>query len=168
MRSRITPFIIMFALCCITLPSSAQGRGGRGGGRGGGGGAPAQPVVMSDQTMIGRIWNEGMTDKSQAATLAQVLLDSIGPRLTGSPGMEAASRWVVSKYQSWGIPARAEQYGTWAAWRNKKRALLLATAALLAFCVLAGFTIGGGYLLGGGAMLLALLTAKSAGFYSSS
>jgi carboxypeptidase Q len=118
MGHRITPFIIMLGLFLITLPSAAQGRGGRGGGRGAGGGAPAQPVVMSDQTVIGRIWNEGMTEKSQAATLAQVLLDSIGPRLTGSPGMEAASRWVIAKYQSWGIPARAEQYGTWAAWRR--------------------------------------------------
>jgi hypothetical protein len=73
---------------------------------------------MTDQTVIGRIWNEGMTERSQAARLSQTLLDSIGPRLTGSPGMEAASRWVISKYQSWGIPARAEQYGTWAAWRR--------------------------------------------------
>jgi len=59
------------------------------------------------------------------------------------------------------VPVLLAAFGTWAAWRNKKRALLLATAALLAFCVLAGFTIGGGYLLGGGAMLLALLTALS-------
>src|SRR5688572_27934173 len=118
MGHRITPFIIMLGLFLITLPSAAQGRGGRGRGRGAGGGAPAQPVVMSAQTVIGRIWNEGMTEKSQGATLAQTLLDSIGPRLTGSPGMEAASRWVISKYQSWGIPGRTHQYGTWAAWRR--------------------------------------------------
>ena len=115
MIRRSTPLIIVALLCCMAFPTSAQGRGGRGGGRGG---AAAQPVQMSDQTMIGRIWNEGMMEKSQAASLAQVLLDSIGPRLTGSPGMEAASRWVISRYQSWGIPARAEQYGTWAAWRR--------------------------------------------------
>jgi hypothetical protein len=115
MIRRLTPLIIGALLCCMTVPSAAQGRGGRGGGRGG---APAQPVQMSDQTMMGRIWNEGMMEKSQAAALAQVLMDSIGPRLTGSPGMEAASRWVIGKYQSWGVPARAEQYGTWAAWRR--------------------------------------------------
>ena len=116
MTRRMMPLLIVAALCCIADTAAAQGRGGRGGG--GRGAGPAQPVAMSDQTMIGRIWNEGMLEKSQAASLAQVLLDSIGPRLTGSPGMEAASRWVISKYQSWGVPARAEQYGTWAAWRR--------------------------------------------------
>src|SRR5688572_19309778 len=113
MIRRMMPFIIATALVCASLPATAQGRGGRGGGRGAG-----APVQMTDQTVIGRIWNEGMTERSQAARLSQTLLDSIGPRLTGSPGMEAASRWVISKYQSWGIPARAEQYGTWAAWRR--------------------------------------------------
>ena len=107
-------FAAVAATWCITMPAEAQGRGG---GRGGGGGAGA-PMQMTDRTVIGRIWNEGMTDRSQAAALAQTLLDSIGPRLTGSPGMEAASRWVIAKYQSWGIPARAERYGTWAAWRR--------------------------------------------------
>ncbi len=115
MIRRMTPFIIVAALWCMAFPAAAQGRGGRGGGRGGAGGAPMQ---MTDQTVIGRIWNEGMTDRSQVAKLSQTLLDSIGPRLTASPGMEAASRWVIARYQSWGIPARAEQYGTWAAWRR--------------------------------------------------
>ena len=74
-----------------------RGGGGRGGGRGGrgAGDAPAAPPIY-DQTMIGKLWTEGMV-RSQAAQLAQVLLDSIGPRLTGSPGMEAASRWVISR-----------------------------------------------------------------------
>jgi hypothetical protein len=55
------------------------------------------------------------------------------------------------------VPVLLAAFGTWAAWRSKKRALLLATAALLAFCVLAGFSIGGGYLVGGGAMLVGCL-----------
>ena len=114
MIRRLMPCVAIAAMWCIALPADAHGRGGRGGG-GRGAGAPVQ---VTDRTVIGRIRNEGMTDKSQAATLAQTLLDSIGPRLTGSPGMEAASRWVISKYQSWGIPARAERYGTWAAWRR--------------------------------------------------
>ena len=69
----------------------------------------------SDPTMR-RIWAEGM-DSSQTERLAQVLLDSIGPRLTGSPGM-SASDWVIKKYKSWGIDARDEQYGTWRGWRR--------------------------------------------------
>src|SRR5690606_17777300 len=56
--------------------------------------------------------------RSQLMPLAQTLLDSIGPRLTGSPGQEAAHRWAVAKYAEWGIPARNEAYGTWPAWRR--------------------------------------------------
>jgi hypothetical protein len=55
------------------------------------------------------------------------------------------------------VPVLLAALATWAAWRNRKLVLLLATVALLAFCVLAAFSIGAGYVLGGGAMLWALL-----------
>jgi hypothetical protein len=64
-----------------------------------------------------RIFRLGM-DSSQVEPLAQTLLDSIGPRLTGSPGMSAASDWVMSKYKAWGIEARRHEYGTWRGWRR--------------------------------------------------
>ncbi len=70
----------------------------------------------NDQT-IERIWRLGM-DSSHVQTLAQSLLDSIGPRLTGSPGLRAASDWVISQYKAWGIDARREPYGTWRGWRR--------------------------------------------------
>jgi hypothetical protein len=57
-------------------------------------------------------------DNSQLPRLAQSLLDSIGPRLTGTPGMKAGNDWLVKTYSSWGIPARNEQYGTWPEWRR--------------------------------------------------
>ncbi len=57
-------------------------------------------------------------DSSRVETLAEVLFDSIGPRLTGSPGMKSASDWVIKTYQSWGIDARREPYGTWRGWRR--------------------------------------------------
>ena len=66
---------------------------------------------------IQKIWNEGMAN-SQATALAQVLLDSIGQRLTASPNMERAQNWLVATYTKWGIPVRREQYGTWNAWRR--------------------------------------------------
>jgi len=50
--------------------------------------------------------------------LAQVLIDSLGPRLTGSPGSDAAADWVIRTYRSWGIDARREPYGTWQGWRR--------------------------------------------------
>jgi carboxypeptidase Q len=62
--------------------------------------------------MILKIVDEGMS-RSQAGALAQVLTDSIGPRLTGSPGFTSAGDWLMKKYQEWGITARKEQWGTW-------------------------------------------------------
>ncbi len=53
---------------------------------------------------------------SHAYALAQVLMDSIGPRLTGSPSNRSANDWLVKTYTAWGIPARNEKYGTWRDW----------------------------------------------------
>src|SRR6185503_10266295 len=77
---------------------------------------PAALSAQNDPT-IDRIFRIGM-DSSRVKPLAQVLFDSIGPRLTGSPGMTSASDWVISMYKSWGIDARREQYGTWRGWRR--------------------------------------------------
>jgi hypothetical protein len=65
--------------------------------------------------VVQRIYDEGMR-RSQASKLAQVLIDSIGPRLTGSPANRAANDWLLRTYKSWGIDARNEQYGTWRDW----------------------------------------------------
>jgi carboxypeptidase Q len=74
----------------------------------------AQAFPTNDPTLK-RIWSIGM-DSSQAYPLAQALLDSIGPRLTGTPQQKSANEWLLARYRSWGIPARAEQYGTWRGW----------------------------------------------------
>src|SRR5215211_9176775 len=71
----------------------------------------------TDDATIKRIWAVGM-DSSQLQPLAHVFFDSIGPRLTGSPGYKSASDWVVKTYKSWGIDARQEPYGTWRGWRR--------------------------------------------------
>jgi carboxypeptidase Q len=78
--------------------------------------AQQQPAAGGD-AVLQRIWTEG-TQNSQLAPLAQALLDSIGPRLTGTPEQDAAHRWAVEKYRQWGITARNEQYGTWLGWRR--------------------------------------------------
>ena len=57
-------------------------------------------------------------DSSHVQQLSQTLFDSIGPRLTGSPGIRSASDWVISQYKAWGIDAKREQYGTWRGWRR--------------------------------------------------
>ncbi len=78
--------------------------------------ARAQSFPSSDAT-IRRIWALGM-DSSQVYTLAQVLSDSVGPRLTGTPGIKRGNDWLVSRYTAWGIPARNEQYGVWKGWQR--------------------------------------------------
>lgn len=80
-------------------------------------GAQATPTFPTDDPTLKRIWSAGM-DSSQVQQLAHVFLDSIGPRLTGSPGFKSASDWVVKMYKSWGIDARQENYGTWRGWRR--------------------------------------------------
>ncbi|MDQ2669527.1 MAG: hypothetical protein M3Y31_02760, partial [Gemmatimonadota bacterium] len=74
-------------------------------------------TFRNDDPVIRRMWEEGMNN-SQAGALAQVLMDSIGPRLAGSPGYDAAVNWIASKYEEWGVPVRKEQYGTWRGWQN--------------------------------------------------
>ncbi|MEP6620938.1 MAG: M28 family peptidase [bacterium] len=82
-------------------------------------GAPTNDVVMA------RIYQEGMKN-SHAYQLGQTLMDSIGPRLTGSPQNRAANEWLVKTYASWGVPARNEKYGTWRDWtRGQSRVELV-------------------------------------------
>ncbi len=66
---------------------------------------------------IQRIWTLGM-DSSQAPRLAQQLLDSLGPRLLGSPDMARAQDWAIKTLGGWGIEARREVFGTWRGWRR--------------------------------------------------
>jgi hypothetical protein len=75
-----------------------------------------QTYTTSDP-VIRQIWAEGM-NRSQAYTLSQVLSDSVGPRLTGTPGMKRGNDWLVATYKSWGVEARNEQYGKWKGWRR--------------------------------------------------
>src|SRR4051812_48635234 len=71
----------------------------------------------TDDPIIKRIWAVGM-DSSQTMHLAQVLFDSIGPRLTGTPDQKRGNDWLVQTYKSFGIDARNEQFGTWRGWRR--------------------------------------------------
>ena len=70
----------------------------------------------SDATVRG-IWDEGM-HHSQAMSLAQVLMDSIGPRLVNSDRYNAGQDWLMAKYKSWGIASEKQQWGTWTWWER--------------------------------------------------
>jgi carboxypeptidase Q len=76
----------------------------------------AQTFPVDDPVMK-QIWIEAM-DSSQLPVLAHQLLDVIGPRLTGTPQMAKANRWVADMYASWGINGALEHYGTWRGWER--------------------------------------------------
>ena len=58
------------------------------------------------------------TNNSQLENLAHELFDVIGPRLVGTPQMQKAHDWAVSKYSSWGIAAFNHNYGIWKGWER--------------------------------------------------
>jgi hypothetical protein len=71
----------------------------------------------TDDPVIHRMWEVGM-ENSRTEALAQVLMDSIGPRWAGTPNLTAAQDWLLQVYASWGVPARREQYGTHLGWEQ--------------------------------------------------
>ncbi|WP_400262193.1 hypothetical protein ACFX5U_22600 [Sphingobacterium sp. SG20118] len=55
---------------------------------------------------------------SQLESLAFELLDVVGPRLVGTPGMTRANEWALAKFESWGIAAKNEKFGEWRGWER--------------------------------------------------
>ena len=103
---RVLSAAFVLTLTAISAPANAQ--------------FGQQPTGFAvENSVLRRIWASG-NDSSQLPRLAQVLFDSLGPRLTASPGMAAAQNWLIATYTAWGIPARKEQYGTWRSWRRGK------------------------------------------------
>ncbi len=79
--------------------------------------AVSAQTFTTDDPVIRRIWALGM-DSSQTMRLSQLLFDSIGPRLTGTPDAKRGNDWLVKTYQSWGVDAKNEQFGSWRSWRR--------------------------------------------------
>lgn len=94
----LAPLLALAALACLAPSARAQG------------------LVAADP-VLARIREEA-TERSTLYPLAQALLDSIGPRLTGTPLQRAANEWAVATYRGWGIDAWNEPYGTWTEWRR--------------------------------------------------
>ena len=88
-----------------------------------GAGVPAVDTSLYVRTtpptdgIIRRIWDEG-NNRSQVMSLAQVLMDSIGPRLVNSDRYNAGQDWLIKMYTSWGIGAEKQQWGTWTLWER--------------------------------------------------
>jgi hypothetical protein len=79
--------------------------------------ALAAQTFPAEHPVLQRIWTLGM-DSSWTEPLAQALLDSVGPRLSGTAGQKSGNDWLVRTYTGWGISARNEQSGTWRGWRR--------------------------------------------------
>jgi carboxypeptidase Q len=105
MHSSIRTSMIVLGATLMAAPARAQDN------------PTGDPIVQ-------RIYDEGM-HRSQASRLAQILMDSIGPRLTGSPANRAANDWLLRTYRSWGIDVKNEQYGTWRDWTRGSSGLTL-------------------------------------------
>ena len=60
----------------------------------------AQEPVNLD--MVNKIRDEGF-NRSEVMESLSVLADEIGPRLTASPGMRAASKWTFEQLEAWGM-----------------------------------------------------------------
>ena len=70
----------------------------------------------SDRATVAAIRDEGL-HRSQVMTLAGWLGDVYGPRLTGSPTMEAAGRWALGQLREWGVRnVREERFPFGAGW----------------------------------------------------
>lgn len=70
--------------------------------------APAIP--MGDPRTVARVIDEG---KNRSQVMAHLTwLTENGPRLTGSARMDAANRWAMDRFASWGLSAELHQWGT--------------------------------------------------------
>ncbi len=62
--------------------------------------------VPGDLAIAARIIDEG-TKRSHADADLEYLLDVVGPRLTGSPGMRRANEWTQQKFREYGMDSTA-------------------------------------------------------------
>lgn len=74
-------------------------------------------IAQDKETIIQNIIDE-VENNSQVENLAFELVDFVGPRLVGTPEMDQAADWAIAKFNSWGITAEKQNYGTWRGWQR--------------------------------------------------
>ncbi len=73
---------------------------------------PPPAIQMGDPKVIETIIDEG-TDNSQVMALLTEMVETYGPRLTGSLASEKAQEWSRDHFAEWGLAnARLEEWGT--------------------------------------------------------
>jgi len=98
MKTRIFRASLLLAVTMMWLPATTH----------------AQTFPTGDP-VVKAMWAEGM-ENSHTKEFAHHLLDVIGPRLSGSEGLESAQDWLMETYESWGIAVERQEYGTWEGW----------------------------------------------------
>ncbi|SFT03319.1 M20/M25/M40 family metallo-hydrolase [Sphingobacterium wenxiniae] len=76
-----------------------------------------RPAPQQLDPVVEQIVKEA-NENSQLEKLAFELLDVVGPRLVGTPGMTKANEWAVKTFESWGIAAENQQFGEWKGWER--------------------------------------------------
>jgi hypothetical protein len=82
--------------------------------------APAR-IEPIDAEVNARIRAEGL-ERSRLPWLTHHLTDLYGPRLTGTPALEAAGRWAIETMESWGLQNGHMDPWDWGheGWRNER------------------------------------------------
>lgn len=71
---------------------------------------PAPAIPMGDEAIVAAALAEGKNNSQVMAHLLH-LTETLGPRLTGSTNLHKANEWTRDQFESWGVPARMEQWG---------------------------------------------------------
>lgn len=58
------------------------------------------------------------SNNSELERLAFELLDVVGARLVGTPGMTQANEWAINTFKRWGLNAKNQQFGVWHGWER--------------------------------------------------
>ena len=123
--------------------------------------ALAQTFAVDNPT-LSAIWAEGM-DASEAWEIGQALMDSIGPRLTGTPDVDRANEWAAALLEGWGIDSRIEPYGTWKGWeRGTTHVDLIQPRVRTLDATLMAWSPGSGGPVEGGVVVIPELDGRSA------
>ena len=74
-----------------------------------------QDPGTGDADVVRAIRTEG-ADRSEAMTIVRWLSDVYGPRVTGTPAIEAAGAWAAERMRSWGLDVQEERFAYGRGW----------------------------------------------------
>ena len=72
--------------------------------------APQEAESPSDPAVIAAVLEEAAAD-SRVMEHLDVMVNDIGPRLTGSRALNEAGEWAVETFRSYGLEAQLEPWG---------------------------------------------------------